>query len=183
MVDLDSKIWSTLKHAGGFATGYPAIIRSLSALIETDGVPDDELSERMWDICHQQTTYTASVAAIPHLIAICEETNPEQPIRKSLLDLIAYTVACIRTNRTDAAPEIVAAFDHSLSSFTELVQRTVLFADGRTELCRLLGALSIAQGDDDLGVMMYEMPRGTIQCRKCNEFISIFESSLNPLRG
>ena len=181
MIDLDDPIWITLRHAGGDASHYPNVLRRVKQLAQTSVAPDDELLEDLWDICHQFSTYDATLAAIPHLIELCHHTTPDNPIRKTLLDLIACSVACVRSDGTTATPEIEMAFRLSLDRLPTIVIETLPYAQNRTEMCRLLGAYSVSASDDALGMLLFELPDGSLQCEQCQAFNSPFESSLNPL--
>lgn len=156
MISVDEPVWATFHHAGGSAWRYPNVLGKIAALIGSNGVPNDQLLEDMWDICHQFSTYDATLAAVPHLVELCTSASPDQPIRKMLLDLIACSIECIRTDRTSATPEIENGFSLSLAQFPGLVHATMPYAKDRTELCRLCGAFAISIGDDSLGMLMLD---------------------------
>lgn len=75
MLALDSPVWSELQHAYGPASDIPALLSQLS------NFPDESehLAEPwfgLWSaLCHQGDVYSASFAAVPHIVAALA-TNP-----------------------------------------------------------------------------------------------------------
>jgi hypothetical protein len=72
MLPLDSQRWAELTHAGGSAHNIPTFVRQLEH--EPDLVPLDYRDDpwfSLWSaLCHQGDVYTASYAAVPHIIRI-----------------------------------------------------------------------------------------------------------------
>ena len=90
MLDLDDRAaWERLCHAYGSAGDIPALLRaveSLPAYVGGDGDPYYDL----WSaLCHQGTIYTASYAAVPHLVRIADGAPPGYAAL-SLVHLAAY---------------------------------------------------------------------------------------------
>jgi hypothetical protein len=75
MLALDSPVWSELQHAYGSASDVPALLSELSDF------PDESDNQAkpwfgLWSaLCHQGDVYSASFAAVPHIVAALE-TNP-----------------------------------------------------------------------------------------------------------
>ena len=43
--------------------------------------PNDEVWERIWSsLCHQSTVYSASYAAVPHIVAIAAHQSPKAQV-------------------------------------------------------------------------------------------------------
>ena len=76
MLALDDPRWGELRHAYGSATGVchvPYLLRLLEAdpnKVDYSGDVDDPWSLLYGSICHQGTAYSASYAAVPHLVRI-----------------------------------------------------------------------------------------------------------------
>lgn len=71
MLPLDSDRWSQLEHCCGSAKAVPKLLSQLES--------DDPcaLSE-LWDmLCHQYSVYSATFAAIPHVVRIAPELSTE----------------------------------------------------------------------------------------------------------
>jgi len=62
MLDLDSLRWSELRQAYGSAEDVPELLTSLD---DDDAALDDLIGA----LCHQGSVYSASYAAVPHLVA------------------------------------------------------------------------------------------------------------------
>ncbi len=77
MLSLDDPRWSELSHAYGSAADIPALLKQAA------DDPSPKLDYRtppwfdLWSaLCHQGDAYSASFAALPHLIAIAETAPP-----------------------------------------------------------------------------------------------------------
>ena len=72
MVDVSQIDWAALKHAYGSAENIPAML----ARAETDNRAGHISGSTWFDLwsalCHQGDSYTASYAAIPHLVRLAE---------------------------------------------------------------------------------------------------------------
>lgn len=76
MLALDDPSWTTLHCAYGDARGIPALLAQL------DGAREDGWQSEPWNalwsaLCHQGTVYSASFAAVPHIVALLAEA-PER---------------------------------------------------------------------------------------------------------
>src|SRR5262245_2777864 len=70
MIPLDSPEWRRLQHAYGPASDIPDLLRQLAAnpCAKKSG---DEPWHSLWSaLCHQGDVYTASYAAVPHIVDI-----------------------------------------------------------------------------------------------------------------
>lgn len=83
MLALDSELWADLNHAYGSADDIPPLLRRAADAPE-QGAPDAEPFFTLWSsLCHQGEVYTASYAAVPHLVRIA--LTAERPIDFSFL--------------------------------------------------------------------------------------------------
>jgi hypothetical protein len=69
-LDLDSIRWAALRHAYRPAVDTPQLLRKLESRDK------DALKELYSSIFHQSTVYTASYAAVPHLVRIAASAGP-----------------------------------------------------------------------------------------------------------
>src|SRR5215469_1663012 len=102
MLPLDSEIWGTLEHAYGRASDVPGLLQKLSLSPEPKTDYRSEPWFALWSsLCYQGDVYTASYAAVPHIVRIC--LAADGPIDCSFFLL----PACIEIARANACgPEI-----------------------------------------------------------------------------
>src|SRR5688572_15692499 len=70
MLELNSERWKELSHAYGSAEDIPALIEELKTSIPTDDYEDEPWFSIWSSLCHQSDVYTASFAAVPHIVEI-----------------------------------------------------------------------------------------------------------------
>src|SRR5215469_3310313 len=101
MLLLDSTRWSQLTHAYGAASDIPALLRELVSLPPDEGKEAEPYFSLWSSLCHQSDAYTASFAAVPHIVSIMASAPARTPW--TLFQL----VACIEIARANGrAPEI-----------------------------------------------------------------------------
>src|SRR5258706_13832566 len=70
MLSLTDARWTQLEHAYGSASDIPEVL-TLAATDFTPGHHDESAWSELWSaLCHQGDIYTASYAALPHIVAI-----------------------------------------------------------------------------------------------------------------
>ncbi len=70
MLALDDPRWGELRQAYGPADGIPEILRTLERGDSVSGGAEDVWDDIWSSLCHQGTVYTASYAAVPHIVRI-----------------------------------------------------------------------------------------------------------------
>jgi hypothetical protein len=70
MLPLDSPTWSQLRHAYGDASDIPDMLRHLETFPSHEGHEAPPYFMLWSSLCHQDDVYTASYAAVPHVISI-----------------------------------------------------------------------------------------------------------------
>jgi len=71
MLSLDDPRWSELSHAYGPASDIPALLGQLAVSPGPKGDVSDEPWFALWSsLCHQHDVYSASYAALPHIVKI-----------------------------------------------------------------------------------------------------------------
>jgi hypothetical protein len=122
MIPLDSNEWSHLSHAYGEASDIPALLQELEAL-PSDSEPETEPYFSLWSaICHQGDVYTASYAAVPHIVRIIGSARRHVPWT------LFQMIACIEIARaTGRGPEVPAnlrpSYDAALHEIPLLVAK------------------------------------------------------------
>ncbi|MFT3986753.1 hypothetical protein [Aestuariivirga sp.] len=119
MLSLDDPCWHELRHAYGSASDIPDLLRQLSLSTNTQNDSTGEPWFSLWSsLCHQSSIYTASYAAVPHIVRIANETK--EPVDASFFLLPA---AIEISRQSGFAPEVphMLAIDYQ-KSITDLVE-------------------------------------------------------------
>lgn len=151
MLALNSQEWSLLRHAYGPASDTPALLRQVAAdprPVADEGAPP---WEPLWSrLCHQDDVYTASYAAVPHLVKIARTT--QGTIDFSFLLLPACIEISRRKGRGPAVPESLAdAYHRAVRGLADGVFRHAA-EDWDDSMARAAAAaLVVAKGHASLG--------------------------------
>jgi hypothetical protein len=86
MVPLDSPRWKELRHAYGSAANIPGVIRAIQAgqaPLKSASLAEMRSAPTPWEtaftaLYHQGTIYSATYAALPHLVTIADALPPEK---------------------------------------------------------------------------------------------------------
>ncbi|RFB04054.1 hypothetical protein [Parvularcula marina] len=160
MLELNSHRWSKLSHAYGTASDIPGLL----AALEKCPPAEDEESEpyfTLWSsLCHQGDIYTASYAALPHLIRVCLE----QPARThwSVLQLaVCIEIARLSNRGPDMPKDLGAAYKAALGHFPETVLHLTKNQKSPDLAAISASATALSQGELVLAEAILEMDRET----------------------
>jgi len=171
MLGLHDPRWAELTHAYGSAADIPDLLRQL----ETAPFQQNATSEAwnaIWSaLCHQGDVYTATYAAIPHMLAIATKKTERE--RLDFLSFFGYAEAC--RNRK-GAPPIPHDLKEEYSSTINVVSEMFLSSlkeewdEGYTKM--LLGGLAAVKGFPKLGEVILDLDSALV-CRECEADLSI----------
>lgn len=118
MLALDSSRWAELQHAYGPAADTPDLLRKLQSL--PDSVGESEPWFSLWSsLAHQGDVYSASFAAVPHVIAALSSAPATAP--STYFQFPAWVEIC-RKNRGATIPrELELAYFNALAELPSLV--------------------------------------------------------------
>ena len=118
MLSLDSAKWSELKHAYGFASDMPDLLRQLESLPSSKG--DSEPWFSIWSaLAHQGDVYPASFAAVPHVINFLSKSPLEADF--SYFQFPAWVEICRVKNSVPVPEELQEAYFSALSLLPGIV--------------------------------------------------------------
>lgn len=146
MLPLNAEAWATLRHAYGAASDLPRLLQEA----ESDTRPGHHRGSawfRLWSaLCHQGDAYSASYAAVPHLVAMV----PAKLAQKMVDPL--YLVAMIELSRLEGrGPEVPetlrAEYAAALGEARVLVEQALPLAWDRDARVALEGSLAALRGD------------------------------------
>lgn len=169
MLSLENPAWQNLADAYGSASEIPNLLRHLAAN------PDDEAAwNDAWSsLCHQETIYSASIAATPHLVNIARSLPPRQ--RLTPLILVGSIAANI------GKPPVVVygdkEFIESCSEAVKLLTEAIESGEIRGDDFRYsLGALAGLLGEAKLANVLDKLDCYT-ECPNCGAQIEPLEST------
>jgi len=168
MLELKSSRWTELSHAYGDASDIPEL---LSELEDTPQESFDEYEAEPWyslwsALCHQGTTYTASYAAIPHVIRIAQEKNE---VPHALFFLFPASVEISRLNGlgTGIPGDLVDSYFHSLQQLHQLAHKLAHLHWSEFLGRSIAAALLATKGHGMLADMIRELdPEGIKEIRR-----------------
>lgn len=118
MLALNDPRWKELDHAYGSASDIPALLEQLSTLPPATGNSEPWFS--LWSaLAHQEDVYTASFAAVPHVV-VALATNPGEA-DGSYFQFPAWVECCRVRKKVSIPDDLVEGYEHALSRLPRLV--------------------------------------------------------------
>jgi hypothetical protein len=162
MLPLDSPKWSDLRHAYGAASDVPKLIEQLRALPPDAGAEAEPYSSLWSSLCHQDTVYTASYAAVPLIVELMAAAPERVP------ETVFQLVACIEIARgqgrgPDIPADLVADYFAALTRLPALVAGAskVKWDQGFCQVA--LAAVAVSKGFWSLADAVLELDEETIE--------------------
>lgn len=122
MLSLNDPDWRELEHAYGQAGNVPDLLRQLEHSPEPQGSYRDEPWFSLWSsLCHQGDVYSASYAAVPHVVRICLGTAG--PVDQSFFQFPACVEVARSNGRVACFPELVPGVRRESGYFRNLIRR------------------------------------------------------------
>jgi len=141
MLDLQSKRWRELSHAYGPAKDIPELLQRLAPLSAISDYETEPYFSLWSSLCHQGDVYSASYAAVPHLISI--KTLDGSSSTVSILQLVICIEIARLSKRGPSIPsDIQGSYFKSLSKLTMLIAK--LHRQHPTKELTILGAAAFA---------------------------------------
>ncbi len=127
MLSLESPRWSELEHAYGQASDIPPLLRQLQDLPGSEGQSEPWFT--LWSaLAHQGDVFSASFAAIPHVIAALSTAPAKADV--SFFHFPAWVETCRAKQRTPIPADLADGYFAALQRLPALVADT---ATGRTD--------------------------------------------------
>lgn len=150
MLSLDDPLWNQLEHAYGKASDIPDLLRKLALSTAPSAGNTSEQWYRLWSsLCHQGDVYTASYAAVPHIVKIASSTAT--PVDFSFFQFPAAVEVARRGGRGPEIPEQLGSDYHqALAHLSECVSIHRNDAWDRPMLLSAAAAQAVAKGHIDI---------------------------------
>jgi hypothetical protein len=154
MLNLQSSHWHQLQHAFGTAGDIPALIEQLDSLPEEDGKSEPWFP--LWSsLAHQGDVYSASFAAVPHVIAALSKAPTAA--HESYFHFPAWVEICREKQGVEVPGELRDAYLASLSRLPHLVSLAAENAWDRGFLACAMAAAVVAKGQHAVAEALLEM--------------------------
>ena len=146
MLSLDDPMWRALTHAYGNAVAIPDLIRGLASSPGPKAGAHAEPWFTLWSsLYHQGAVYTASYAAVPHVVRIALEAKA--PIEPSFL-ILPTTIELARLGGRGPAvpPNLETAYHDALARLVDVVNHHADDPWDETMTIGSAAALALAKG-------------------------------------
>jgi hypothetical protein len=142
VLSLDSTRWSELEHAYGPAADIPKMLQRLRDLPAAAG--DAEPWHSLWSaLAHQGDIYSASFAAVPHVVAALESSPATAHF--TYLQFPAWVEICRAKNEIPVPEDLAPAYFAALSRLPSLVAAASLREWDEDFLACALSAIAVAK--------------------------------------
>lgn len=151
---LDSSRWGELEHAYGQASDIPALLRKLDSVPSAVGEQEPWFS--LWSaLAHQNDVYTASFAAVPHVVRALA-TSP-LTADSNYLQFPAIVEAWRQAKQIPIPEDLKVAYSTALAALPGLVaQASAREWDGDFLACAL-SAVAAAKGFGNVAAAVLEI--------------------------
>jgi hypothetical protein len=155
VIPLDDRRWGELSHAYGFAADIPALLSALSTF-PPDRPSGVEPWHSLWSaLCHQGDVYSASFAAVPHIV----EAASRDPARACAGYFLLPT--CIELARIahqfDVPDHLLGPYSAALSRFPEIAMRAAA-RDWDSDMCAcVLAAIAVSKGEWSIAELLVKI--------------------------
>ena len=159
MLKLDSDRWRKLSHAYGTAADIPALLGQLPAAPVRSGDTEQELWFTLWSaLCHQSDVYSASFAALPHIIAAARAREPRD--RAEYL-FLAGTIESARHKASSPSipSDLEPAYEEALQAAVPLALEALQVESDGSWFQGLVAALAAFRGFHELGTAISDLER------------------------
>ena len=146
MLSLSDAKWSELRHAYGAAGDVPELL----ALAATDPRPGHHRESAWFDLwsalCHQGDAYSASLAALPHLIALASESLARHSYEPLLL-AASIEQARLEGRSPPVPADLASDYNTAIERGRQLAEQAVAGAWNEDARVALAGSLAVFRGD------------------------------------
>ena len=154
MLALESPFWSELQHAYGGASDIPALLRQLSSFPSESSYQDEPWFTLWSSLCHQGDVYSASFAAVPHIVGVLAN----DPGRASMsYFLLPASVEVARESKGILVPSSLStAYSTALAQLPSLAAAAAQPAWNESFCTSALAATAVATGNHQTARLLLE---------------------------
>jgi hypothetical protein len=154
MLALESSFWSELQHAYGAASDIPALLSQLTNYPSEASYQDEPWFTLWSSLCHQGDIYSASFAAVPHIV----RALAANPVRASMsFFLLPASIEVARASSDIIAPPSLAnAYFDALAQLPRLTGEASRPGWSESMCTAALAATAAATGNHQTAQLLLE---------------------------
>ena len=154
MLALESSFWSELRHAYGVASDIPALLSQLASYPSEASYQDEPWFTLWSSLCHQGDIYSASFAAVPHIVRALA-ANPVQASMSFFLLPASIEVARV-SGGIIAPPSLANAYFEALAQLPMLAGAAAQPGWSESACTAALAATAAATGNHQTAQLLLE---------------------------
>jgi hypothetical protein len=155
MIPLDSARWTELQDAYGSAAGIPALLRQIETFPEEEKY-DEEPWFSLWSaLCHQGDVYSASFAAVPHILRVAE--SAPRRLSHSFFQLPACIEVARKKKTVDVPADLQESYFSALSRLPAIIGAAAAGNWDSGMLQSALAALAVVKGSPEVAEAALEL--------------------------
>ena len=120
--------WKRLSHAYGPATNIPALLERARSDLRPAHVEKTPWHDLWSALCHQGAAYSASYAAVPHLVAIAEARRGTDAQFDPIFLIASIELARLEGNGPPIEPDLQASYLSALKGAARLTDEAIVRA-------------------------------------------------------
>ena len=156
MLNLDEKEWSELSHAYGTAEDIPDLISQLSEYPINTDYKTEPYFTLCSSLCHQGDIYTASYAAVPHILLLAEK-KPTRISFDYLLIPVSIEIARLSGRGPDIPKNLRESCVDAIHSMPRIVGLIPVEDMDKTKCLVCAAAIAVAAGNSTLAEAILEL--------------------------
>ncbi len=146
MIPLEPSAWRQLGHAYGSAENIPALLSRLAEYPDESDYRSEPWFSLWSALCHQDDVYSASYAAVPHIVRFVER-HPERATMSYFVMPTAIEIDRAASRGPMLPPELEQEYFESLKRLGRIAAEQLKGAADELKIRYLRGAVAIGQGD------------------------------------
>ena len=145
MLPLNSRRWSELSDAYGVSADIPGLLTDLESLPPNEGTEAEPYFSLWSALCHQGDVYTASYAAVPHLVRVAADA-PERVPWTVFLMVASIEIARSNGRGPEIPPDLESDYFMALARIPQVVAMASKVAWDHWYCGSALAAIAAAKG-------------------------------------
>ena len=155
MLPLDSKEWAKLTHAYGPATDTPRLIADLATYPDHATYKDEPYFSLWSSLCHQGDIYSASYAAVPHIVDLAERAT-HRISHDFILLPVCIEIARGTKRKAEIPTALVDSYNNAILKLPGVAISFAKHTDGSwADVCS--AAVAVSMGNYKLGKAILEL--------------------------